>query len=203
MANQNDDSLLRHAAADRFFHWATAATMFVLLGTSLLPIVGIRFAWLIPHWVSGLVLTALVVFHVVRAVRVLNLKSIRLQRVDFDELKGPKPPKPGKYSLAQKAMHKAWMWVVLIAIATGLVLMVKAGVPFLPRNPYILQLKTWGILTLLHDLAALGAVFLVIVHVYFGLLPEKRHYLAAMLRGRVSRAALARDHDLAKVERGE
>lgn len=200
MGIQNDDSLQRHAGADRFFHWATAATMFVLLGTSLLPIVGIRFAWLVPHWVSGLVLTVLVFFHVFRAVRVLNLKAIRLQGADFAELKGAKP---GKYSLAQKGMHQAWMLVVLVAIATGLVLMVKAGVPFLARNPYLLSLPSWGVLTLLHDLAALGAVFLVIVHVYFGLLPEKRHYLQAMLRGRVSRSALAKDHDLSKVERGE
>lgn len=200
MANQTDESLLRHAGADRFFHWATAATMFVLLGTSLLPIIGIRFAWLIPHWVSGLVLTVLVLFHVYRAVTALNLRSMQLKGSDFAELKGTKP---GKYSLPQKGMHVAWMIVVLVAIATGLILMVKAGVPFLTRNPYLLQLWTWGLLTLLHDLAALGAVFLVIVHVYFGLLPEKRHYLSSMLRGRVSRAALARDHDLSKVERGE
>ncbi|MEY4761546.1 MAG: hypothetical protein RLZZ200_1402 [Pseudomonadota bacterium] len=203
MSNQSDDSLLRHAGADRFFHWATAATMLILLGTSLLPVVGIRFAWLVPHWVAGLVLTVLVFFHVFRAVRVLNLKSIRLQGADFAELKGPKAPKPGKYSLAQKGMHQAWMLVVLVAIATGLFLMVKAGVPFLERDPYLFRLRTWGRLTLLHDLAALAAVFLVIVHVYFGLLPEKRHYLVAMLRGRVSRAALSKDHDLSKVERGE
>jgi cytochrome b subunit of formate dehydrogenase len=49
MADQNDDSVRRHAAPDRIFHWVTAATMFVLLGTSLLPIIGIRFAWLVPH----------------------------------------------------------------------------------------------------------------------------------------------------------
>ncbi len=200
MADQNVDSLRRHAAPDRIFHWVTAATMFVLLGTSLLPIIGIRFAWLVPHWVAGLVLTAMVLFHVYRAVAALNLRAMQLKGADFAELKGAKP---GKYSLPQKGMHVAWMVVVLVAIATGLILMVKAGVPFLTRNPYLLQLKTWGLLTLLHDLAALGAVFLVIVHVYFGLLPEKRHYLKSMLRGNVSRAALAKDHDLAKVERGE
>ena len=54
MANHTDDTLLRHAGPDRAFHWLTAATMLVLLGTSLLPVVGIRFAWLVPHWVAGL-----------------------------------------------------------------------------------------------------------------------------------------------------
>jgi cytochrome b subunit of formate dehydrogenase len=200
MANQTDDSVLRHAGPDRLFHWVTAATMFVLLGTSLLPIVGIRFAWYAPHWVAGLLLLAAVLFHVYRAVTALNVKSIRLTAADLAELKGVKP---GKYSLAQKGMHKAWMFVVLIAIATGLLLMVKGGVPFMPRNAYLFGRSGWGVMTLLHDLAALAAVFLVIVHVYFGLLPEKRHYLHAMLRGRASRAALAQDHDLDKVARGE
>lgn len=201
MANQTDDTVLRHAGPDRLFHWVTAATMFVLLGTSLLPIVGIRFAWLTPHWIAGLLLLVAVIFHVYRAVTALNLRSIRLRGADFAELKGG--VKPGKYSLAQKGMHKAWMVVVLVAIATGLLLAVKAGVPFVPRNGYLFSRSGWGVMTVLHDLAALGAVFLVIVHVYFGLLPEKQHYLRAMLRGRVSRAALAQDHDLDKVTRGE
>lgn len=200
MANQTDDLLPRHAGPDRFFHWATAATMLVLLATSLLPIIGIRFAWLVPHWVAGLLLTVLVAFHVYRAVTALNLKSIRLTKGDFAEFQGVKP---GKYSLAQKGMHKAWMYAVLIAIVTGLLLMVKAGTPVFGRNGYLFGLQGWGVLTLLHDLAALLSVFLIIVHVYFGLLPEKRHYLKSMLRGGVSRSALAQDHDLDKVARGE
>lgn len=200
MANHTDDTLLRHAGPDRAFHWLTAATMLVLLGTSLLPVVGIRFAWLVPHWVAGLLLTLLVLFHVFRAVTALNMRSIRLTASDLGELKGAKP---GKYSLAQKGMHKAWMFTVVVAIATGLLLMIKAGTPLLGRNAYFFSLRNWGLLTLLHDLAALLALFLVIVHVYFGLLPEKRHYLSAMLRGRVSRAALGAEHDLAKVDRGE
>jgi hypothetical protein len=81
--------------------------------------------------------------------------------------------------------------------------MVKAGTPLFGRNAYLFSLQGWGVLTVLHDLVALLALFLVIVHVYFGLLPDKRHYLTAMLRGRVSRGDLGKDHDLSKVERGE
>jgi len=200
MANDTQDKVQRHAGVDRLFHWVTAATMSVLLVTSLLPILGVRFAWLQVHWIAGLVLTVAVVFHVLRAVLVQKPRVIALSGADFAEFSGGKP---GKYSLAQKLMHLAWMLAVLVAIATGLVLMVKAGTPFLTRNPYLLTLKAWGVLTLLHDLAALLSVFLILVHVYFGLLPEKRMYLRSMLQGWVTREELRAHHDVDRVARGE
>jgi cytochrome b subunit of formate dehydrogenase len=109
----------------------------------------------------------------------------------------------GKYTLAQKLMHLGWMVAVLVGIVTGLILMVKAGVPFLERNPYMYSLKAWGVLTLLHDLAALLAVFLILVHVYFAIIPEKRAYLRAMVAGWVTREDLKREHDLDRVAGGD
>ena len=194
------DKVQRHAGVDRLFHWVTAATMSVLLATSLLPLVGIRFAWVQIHWIAGLLLTLAVVFHILRALLVQKPKVIALTGADFAELSGARP---GKYSLAQKLMHLAWMVAVLVAVATGLVLMVKAGTPLFTRDPYLLTLKSWGILTLLHDLAALLSVFLILVHVYFGLLPEKRMYLRSMLQGWVTREELRAHHDVDRVARGE
>jgi formate dehydrogenase subunit gamma len=194
------DKVQRHAGVDRLFHWVTAATMSVLLATSLLPIVGVRFAWVQIHWIAGLLLTLAVVFHILRALIVQKPKVIALTGADFAELSGARP---GKYSLAQKLMHLAWVVAVLVAVATGLVLMVKAGTPLFTRDPYLLQLKTWGILTLLHDLAALLSVFLILVHVYFGLLPEKRMYLRSMVQGWVTREELGANHDVERVARGE
>jgi hypothetical protein len=52
-------------------------------------------------------------------------------------------------------------------------------------------------------LAALLAVFLILLHVYFAILPEKRAYLRAMISGPIDRTELAREHDLSKVDRGE
>jgi cytochrome b subunit of formate dehydrogenase len=174
--------------------------MTVLLATSLLPIVGIRFAWLKIHWIAGLVLTVVIVFHTLRALFVQKPHIIAVNGADLAELSGTKP---GKYSLAQKLTHLGWTVAVLLSIVTGLVLMQKAGTPFFTRDPYILSLTTWGILTLLHDLAALLSLFLILVHVYFALLPEKRLYLRAMLGHSVSRAELAANHDMEKVARGE
>ena len=68
----------------------------------------------------------------------------------------------GKYTLPQKLMHLAWTVAVLVAIVTGLLLLRKAGVPFLERDPYVRSLAAWGMLTLLHDLAALLSVFLIL-----------------------------------------
>jgi cytochrome b subunit of formate dehydrogenase len=45
----------------------------------------------------------------------------------------------------------------------------------------------WGVTYVLHDLAALLAVTLVMIHVYFALIPENRMYLRAMIRGWVTR----------------
>ncbi len=194
-------TMLRHAAIDRAFHWVTAATMTVLLATSLLPIVGIRFAWLEIHWIAGVLLTLAIVLHVLRVLFVQGLRTMRLRGSDFAQLRGAATA--GKYSLQQKAIHLAWSVAVVLAIVTGWVLMVKAGVPFFDRNPYVLSLRSWGLLTVLHDLAALLSLFLILVHVYFGLLPEKRAYLRSMLRGHIGRDEMGPEHDAAKVARGE
>jgi formate dehydrogenase subunit gamma len=66
MAQQND-SVLRHAGIDRLFHWFMAATMIVLLATSLLPIIGVHFAWYSIHWMAGVLLTVIILLHIVRA----------------------------------------------------------------------------------------------------------------------------------------
>jgi formate dehydrogenase subunit gamma len=197
MATQQD-TVLRHAGVDRLFHWLMALVMTVLLATSLLPVIGVRFAWYTIHWVSGLLLTVIILFHIVRAL--FWQRPASMLTLDSADLGGGRS---GKYTPAQKLMHLAWTVAILVAIVTGLLLLQKAGVPFLERDPYARSLSTWGALTLLHDLAALLSVFLILVHVYFGVLPEKRGYLRAMIGGRIARADLAAEHDLNRVERGD
>jgi formate dehydrogenase subunit gamma len=194
---QEQDKLLRHAGFDRLFHWATAATMTVLLITSLLPILGVHFAWYGIHWVAGLILTLFIVLHILRALFWQRPRRMVPDGGDF------KTGHSGKYTLPQKLMHLGWTVAVLVAIVTGLFLLRKAGVPFLERDPYTRSLKSWGVITLLHDLAALLSVFLILVHVYFAIIPEKRAYLRAMLTGWIRRGDLAEEHDLNRVERGD
>jgi formate dehydrogenase subunit gamma len=196
MANDND-RLIRHAGIDRLFHWVTAATMTVLLATSLLPIVGIHFAWYQVHWIAGIILTVAILLHVIRVLFWQRLRTIMLRTADLSG----KPA--GKYTAAQKLMHLGWSVAVLVGIVTGLFMMMKAGVPFLERDPYVYSLRAWGVLTLLHDLAALLSVFLILVHVYFAILPEKRAYLRAMVSGWITRKELRSGHDLDRVARGD
>jgi cytochrome b subunit of formate dehydrogenase len=182
----------RHALVDRLFHWLTAAIMFVLLGTGLLPVAGIRFEWLEIHWIAGTALTAAVLFHVVRSLLWQRLAAIWLHWRDLRELTGGQSP--GKYTLAQKLMHHAFTVALLAAIATGVLLLKKIQTPFFERDPYLFTERTWGILHVVHDAAALLAVLLVIVHVYFALLPEKRFYLRAMIKGWITREELREHH---------
>jgi cytochrome b subunit of formate dehydrogenase len=200
MAAEAADKVQRHARIDRWFHWVTAATMTALLVTGLMPVVGIRIPWVEVHSQAGLLLTAAVLLHIVRAVFFQGLRAMHLRLRDLRELSGARP---GKYSLPQKLMHLGWTVAVLIAIGTGIPLLKKAGAPFFVRDPYVFPLKTWGQLTVLHDLATLLAVFLILVHVYFGLLPEKRMYLRSMVRGWVTREELRAHHDPERVARGE
>lgn len=192
-----DGKLLRHARIDRWFHWLTAIAMTLLLLTSLSPILGWSWPWYGVHWVAGLLLTLVILLHIVRALFWQRPGTMLLSASDFSA-RGA-----GKYTLAQKLMHLGWGVAVLVAIVTGLILLKKSGVPFMVRDPYVFTLHTWGVLTLLHDLAALLSIFLVLVHVYFAVLPEKRAYLRAMVSGGITRSDLKAEHDVERVERGE
>ena len=85
-------------------------------------------------------------------------------------------------------MHHALGLVVLAAVCTGLVMLKKIQTPLLVRDPYILDLHTWGWIYVVHGLAAVSAITLVMIHIYFGVIPENRMYLRAMITGRMSRA---------------
>jgi formate dehydrogenase subunit gamma len=167
----------RHTGVDRLFHWLTAAAVLILLATGLLPHVGVRFDWVAIHWITGVALVVLVIFHIVRASIWQRLRTIWFSMADL------RARRPGKYSTAQKLMHHALTLVVLAAIVTGLLMLKKIRTPLLLRDPYFLGADGWGVVYFIHGLAAVCAVTLVMIHVYFALLPENRAYLRAMVTG--------------------
>jgi formate dehydrogenase subunit gamma len=184
---------VRHTLADRLFHWLSAIAVLVLLATALLPILGVEFSWVTIHWISGLTLALLVTAHIVRATFWQGLRSMWIGIRDLGEgwaaarsaigAAGVPVKVGGKYSLAQKAIHHAFAVVVLTAIATGSLMLVKIDTPWWRRDPYWLGDDTWGLIYVLHDLASLCLVTMVIVHIYFALRPEKFYLTRAMLRG--------------------
>src|SRR5580704_11893899 len=106
----------RHKLVDRIYHWVMAISILTLMATAFLPILGWKFEWLAIHWVTGLVLTAAVVFHIIRSLffqRIMNMMP------DGKDVSEPLA-RPGKYSIAQKLYHAAVAVLILCAIGSGL-----------------------------------------------------------------------------------
>jgi formate dehydrogenase subunit gamma len=195
--------IIRHKWASRALHWLNAACILTLLATGLLPVFGVKFSWLLIHWVAGLALTVLVALHIIRALFFENLLSmgigLRDVRAFFAALRiGGPGPKPGKYTLPQKLMHHAVTLAGLTAIGTGLLMLRRIDTPFWHRAPYFLSEQEWGIVYALHDLASLTFVTLIILHIYFTLQPDKFFYLRSMLLGWIRRDEFEANHDPAR-----
>ena len=188
--------LTRHAPADRAFHWVMAASVFVLLITGVLPILGIRFAWLTIHWVAGIVLTLAVAFHMVRSLFWQDAKSIWVVPRDLGELRRH-PPRAAKYTLAQKSMHLAMAVVVLVVIGTGILLMTVIDMPWWERSNWLDE-STLGWMFVLHGASTLALVALIALHVYFALRPEKLFYTRSMIKGWISENEHRAHHDPAR-----
>jgi formate dehydrogenase subunit gamma len=196
--------IVRHRGADRLYHWLLAASVLTLLGTAFLPILGWKFAWLDAHWIAGVVLGVLVIVHIVRAFVWLDLKSMMIWPRDLYEswlaaryeFRGGKPPPlPGKYPLLQRGYHAFIALVILSLLVTGGLMLSKIDTPFWNRNPYWLSQSTWGIVYVIHDLAAMAVLALVMVHIYFALRPEKLWVTRSMIVGWVTRKEFLAHHD--------
>ncbi len=183
----------RHAGIDRGFHWIMAISVFVLLFTGVLPIVGVDFEWLTIHWVAGLILTGAVVFHVIRAIFWQRPKDMWVAGRDFKE-PFDESLKPGKYSLAQKGMHHAMTVLVLLVIGTGIALFAVMDTPWWTRSN-ALDEATLGWMFMLHGASTLGLIGLTALHVYFAVRPEKRFYTRSMISGWISEDEHRSNHD--------
>ncbi len=183
----------RHDTIDRLFHWVMAASVFALLITGVLPIVGIEFAWLELHWIAGIALTVIVLFHIVRAVFVQDASEMVITGSDlkepFDDAK-----KPGKYSAAQKGMHAAVTILTLLVIASGIVMFAMIDTPWWERTNSLSE-STLGLVFFVHGISTLALIGLICLHIYFALRPEKLFYTRSMIKGWISRDELDANHD--------
>jgi cytochrome b subunit of formate dehydrogenase len=170
-----------------------AISILVLLFTGMMPIVGVNFAWLTIHWVSGLVLTAAVLFHILRSVFVKDLMSVWISSKDLKE-PFPDGPKPGKYSLAQKGMHLTVAVATLVVIISGLYMFAMIDTPWWDRTNSLSE-STLGWLFFFHGLSTLALIGLVSLHIYFSVRPEKLFYLRSMFKGWISEEELSANHD--------
>ena len=83
----------------------------------------------------------------------------------------------------------------LAAIATGVFMMFRVRTIFFTRNPYLFSDMTWGMIYVLHGLAGVGLIALIMVHIYFGIRPEKQPITKSMIFGWMSREFYLEEHD--------
>ena len=198
------EKITRHTGAARAFHWIMAASMLALLITGFFPIVGIEFPWLTIHWVSGVLLTISVLYHIVHATFFLDFWSIwigpsdigeAIQRVKRQMGQDVEVGKHAKYPLDHKLYHSAVTIAGLIVIASGLLMMFRIDTPLWARNAYLLADGTWGLLYAAHGLTAAMFVMLTITHIYFALRPDKLWMTRSMLFGYIDREKYLDHHD--------
>ena len=197
--------IMRHTSAARVFHWVMAATMFVLIFSGFLPIIGFQFPWLTIHWVAGVLLTISILFHIVHATFFLDFWSIWILPRDLKEVwqrikkqvgqSAAESPKHGKYPLDHRLYHLAVTGAGLLAIVTGLVMMLRINTPLWPQNAYLFTDSTWGIIYVFHGLCAVLFVTLTLTHVYFAIRPDKFWLTKSMVYGYVDRKHYVQHHD--------
>ncbi len=202
------ERIQRHTLASRLSHWILAVSVLALLITGFVPVLGLKFPWVTIHWIAGLALAAYTVFHTIHVVKRGSLGTMWVSKQEaremIDRMKlmagrdAPEPGKPGKWATENKAFHHVTMVAGLVVVATGLLMMLRVNTIFAPANPYILSDATWGVMFVLHGLAAVVFVAAILVHIYFALHPEKHWITWSMIRGWISRRDYAWHHDPAK-----
>jgi len=170
-----------------------AICFLVLTITGVLPVFGIEFAWLTIHWVSGLILTAVVLFHIVRSLFWQDLKSMWISPGDLKE-PFDKTQKPGKYSVAQKSMHATVTVLTIVVIVTGLVMFAMIDTPWWERTNEMSE-SALGWVFFLHGISTLGLIGVICLHIYFAIRPEKLFYTRSMIKGWISREEMIANHD--------
>ena len=188
--------VLRHETIDRLFHWIMAGSILLLILTGVAPIIGLRIDWLGLHWIAGLVLSFVVIFHIIRSLFWQDFKSIILAPRDFGE-PFDSAKKPGKYSFEQKGMHWAVTVVVLAVVVTGLLMFLQIDTPFWDRTNSMPESQL-GLVFLLHGLSTLALVALTASHIYFALRPEKLFYTRSMISGWISEDEMTANHDTSR-----
>lgn len=191
--------IVRHKLQDRIFHWAMALCMLMLIFTGISPVIGIEFDWVPIHWISGTIFTILIIWHLIRSIFFQDIFSMW---INFSEVRSfiiaifkNKLLKSGKYSIAQKLLHNTVTVISLVAIITGILLMVRIDTPLWERNPYLFDQSTWGWIYVFHGLSSLCFISIIIIHIYFAIRPEKFFYTRSMIFGSISKKDFDENHD--------
>ena len=196
--------ILRHSLAARLFHWSMSITMFVLLVTAFFPIIGLGFDWVPWHYWSGVIFTAVIVWHIVHTTFWLDFWSIWAGPKDVPEFRAlmlretgriAHAPQPAKYPLGNQLYHWILTIVGLLVIVTGVLMMFRIDTPFFAHNQYLISELAWGWVYVLHGLVGVSLVGLVVAHIYFALRPDHWWLTKAMIFGWITRRQYLEHHE--------
>lgn len=200
-----DEKVQKYTFTSRAFHWLMAASMIVLLVTAFFPLAGIQFPWVTIHWIAGVALTALIVFHIFHSTIWHDFWSMWIDRVDFRNGfrmlrrmfggNAPPPRKEGKYALPNKLFHHASALFGLAVIATGIVMMFRIETPLWTRDPYLFSDEAWGWIYVVHGISAVVFITMVMAHIYFAIRPEKLWMTRSMILGWITGEEYREHHD--------
>ena len=190
--SSNGPRIERHKKIDRIFHWIMAITIFALLITGIFPIVGLNFAWLELHWIAGIILTILIIWHILRSFT-QDFRSMVLNSQDIKEALN-KNLKSGKYTPAQKSMHMIVSILTLLVIGSGIIMFLQIDTPWWGRTNALSE-TTLGIIFFIHGISTLALIGVICLHIYFGLRPEKLFYTRSMIKGWISKEEMHTQHD--------
>jgi cytochrome b subunit of formate dehydrogenase len=79
-------------------------------------------------------------------------------------------------------------------ILTGFLMMFRVETIF-ARNPYLFSDSTWGLVYVIHGLSSVAFVGMIMAHVYFAVLPEKRWMTISMIAGWITKKDFLEHHD--------
>ena len=199
--------ILRHAMSERVFHWGMSAAMLVLLVTAFLPIMGIQFAWVTIHWIAGLVLTATIVYHIIHAtfwqdfwamwVSGADIKAGMAELSHMVGRNGTEVPKAAKYPIDHKMFHHGAAVSGLVAIVTGIFMMLRVDTWLGAANPYLLDISdgSWGVVYVVHGISGVVLFGMIITHIYFAIRPDKWWITKSMIYGFIGRDKYVENFD--------
>jgi cytochrome b subunit of formate dehydrogenase len=199
------EKIKRHSLTARLFHLLQSLAMLTLLVTAFLPKAGIQFPWVTYHWIAGLVLSTLIIFHIFHASFVMNFWAIWPDKIDIQDairrlkrFRGENAPPPrrfAKYPLENKMYHFAILVSGLTVMITGGFMIFRVRTPFFTRNPYMISDMSVGMMYTLHGLAGIGLIGMIIIHIYFALRPEKFPITKGMIFGEIDKDHYIHHHD--------
>ena len=205
---RHQERIVRHRIAARIFHWVNGIGVLVLLVTGFLPVLDVKFDWVTIHWVSGLVVTGAVLFHIVRSIFWKRLRDMwagpsevrAAIRASVRKSSGRPVDgyRPGKYSVSQIGFHFVSAVLILATIATGVIMLKGIETPFWERDVYFVSESMRGILFAIHGLSALFLVTLIMLHIYFAIRPDRYYFTRSMILGWITRREYEDNHDAAK-----